>query len=172
MAGYVVKDDIIKFDFFVQRIDPRAVLPSRKSPEAAGYDICTIDDFSLLPGERFVARTGLVVQPPPGFHTEILLRSGISFKYNIMLCNGVGLIDRDYAGENDELRIMLWRAPINITPAKGPRVVVHRDQEAAVFKCGDRLAQLVFRKTELFNCVEVDSPPSGVPRGGLGSTGL
>ena len=144
-----------------------AVIPAPQTGEAVGFDLHTIEDFTLAPGERRVVGTGLVVQPPPGYHTEIFLRSGMAFKYNIMLINGVGLIDRDYAGPNDELKVMLYAAPLVFSDQGKARLSINRTH---AFKKGDRIAQLVFRKTEKFTLTEVNSAPS-LDRGGLGSTG-
>lgn len=160
MVGHIIKPSIMKYDVKVYKLHEDAVLPSRKSEEAAGFDICTLEDFSLYPGQQEVVSTGLVVQPPPGHHTEIFLRSSLAYKHNIILSNGVGLVDRDYAGPTDELKVMLYRT----IPRDGYQEPVH-------FKKGDRIAQLVFRETELFNIVEVDKAPS-LDRGGLGSTGV
>jgi len=153
----------------VFKLHPDAKLPVRKTEEAAGYDLCTIESFSLLPGERVVAGTGLVVQPPPGYHTEILLRSGMAYKYNVMLINSVGLIDRDYAGPTDELKLMLYRAPE--LWFSGESNFARTDKpEAVSFNKGDRIAQLVVRKTEIFDVLDVPVAPAD-DRGGLGSTG-
>lgn len=147
---------------------PDAIIPEMHSTEAAGYDLHTINDFSLYPGERFVADTGLVVQPPEGYHTEILLRSGLAYKNNIVLINGVGLIDRDYSGFSDTLKVMLYRLPLSqcsgIPGLVDPHGIVS-------FKKGERIAQMVFRKTERFQLEEIFEAPKGMARGGLGSTG-
>ena len=148
----------------VFKIHPDAVFPQRQSEEAIGFDLHTIEDFSLFPGQRIVVGTGLVMQPPQGYHMEILIRSSMAFKHNIMLINGVGLIDRDYAGPEDELKLMFYRAPefSRGNLLKGPK--------AASFKKGDRVAQVVFRKSEVLDLAEVREAP-GKTRGGLGSTG-
>ena len=158
----------------VFKINPEAKLPVRKTEEAAGYDLCTIEDFTLWPGQRIVVGTGLVVQPPPGYHTEILLRSGMAYKYNIMLINSVGLIDRDYAGPTDELKLMLYRAPEFSSASlqidlktKNPDL---RSYDPVSFSAGDRVAQLVLRKTETLDVLELAEAPAR-DRGGLGSTG-
>lgn len=151
----------------IYKCHPDAVVPQIQEPDAAGFDLHAIEGFSLYPWQRIVVGTGLVVQPPDGYHTEVLLRSGMAYKHNIMLINGVGLIDRSYAGANDELKVMLYRAPLaNV----GPELLDIRSGEPVQFKKGDRIAQLVFRKTERFELVEVDTAP-GDNRGGFGSTG-
>lgn len=146
----------------VFKVHPDAIVPSRKGTDNAGYDLHTIEDFSLHQGERAVVRTGLVIQPPPGYHTEILLRSSLAYKHNIILINSVGLVDRSYAGPTDELRVMLYKLPW---------LGLSRElSEPVAFEAGDRVAQLVFRKSELLEIEEVAEAP-GTDRGGFGSTG-
>jgi dUTP pyrophosphatase len=151
----------------IYKCHPDAVIPAPQTGEAVGFDLSTIEDFIMSPGDRRVVGTGLVVQPPPGYHTEIFLRSGMAFKYNIMLINGVGLIDRDYAGPTDELKVMLYYAPLMFDDFGK---LVFTFKRAHKFKKGDRIAQLVFRKTEKFTLVETEQAPA-LDRGGLGSTG-
>jgi dUTP pyrophosphatase len=135
---------------------------------AAGYDIRCLNDFSISWDERVVVRTGLVIQPPEGYHTEIFLRSGMAFKYGIFLSNNIGLIDRNYSSATDELMVMLSRPKAHKVAEDG---VFVGDYKVAEFKAGDRIAQLVIRKTEIFPVEEVFEAPSLIVRGGLGSTG-
>lgn len=151
----------------IYKCHPDAIIPQKQSEEAVGYDLHALEGFSLGPGDRRVVGTGLVVQPPPGYHTEIFLRSGMAFKFNVMLINGVGVIDRDYAGETDELKVMLYSAPLLYDDFGSPKFSF---KSPLKFKKGDRIAQLVFRKTEQFDLVEVFEAPDTI-RGGFGSTG-
>ncbi len=161
----------------VFRTHPDAILPSTKSAEAAGYDIHCLEDFTIAPGQRVVVKTGLVIQPPPGFHIELLARSGLAYKHGIMLTNNVGLVDRDYAGPKDEIAVMLYMVPqIHVFQDMGggfTSTFTHHPQPTPVpFKKGDRIAQLVFRETVFMEMEEVDAAPSELDRGGLGSTGV
>jgi dUTP pyrophosphatase len=147
------------FEVKVYKCHPDAIIPERKSSEAAGYDLCAIEDFTLYPGDRVVVGTGLVIQPPPGVHTYIHVRSGMSFKHSLILINGVGVVDRDYGGPHDEFKVMLYRLPVN--GEDGP----------LAFKKGDRIAQIVFAPTMYGKLVEVSEAPTS-DRGGFGSTGV
>jgi dUTP pyrophosphatase len=151
----------------IYKCHPDAIIPRAQTGESVGFDLHAIEDFNITAGGRRVVGTGLVVQPPPGYHTEILLRSSMAYKYNIMLINGVGLIDRDYSGPTDELKVMLYCAP---TLFEGDSRVRMVDNRVYDFDKGERVAQLVFRKTEQFELVEVAAAPTG-SRGGFGSTG-
>jgi dUTP pyrophosphatase len=80
-----------------KRLDPRAILPSRGSEFAAGLDIYTIEDLTIEPGERRLARTGLAVAIPEGYYGRIAPRSGLATKNGLDTLAGV--IDADYRGE-------------------------------------------------------------------------
>ncbi|HEX5887032.1 MAG TPA: hypothetical protein VFY67_21000, partial [Pyrinomonadaceae bacterium] len=56
--------DVLRF----KQLDSRAILPRRGSALAAGLDVCSIEDLSIGPKQRVMARTGLAVAIPPGFY--------------------------------------------------------------------------------------------------------
>lgn len=169
MAGYRIRPKMEKA--FIYKADPRAIIPVRQSDEAAGYDLHCMEDFNLGWNERITVSTGLVIQPPPGFHFEILPRSGLAHKHGIFITNNVGLIDRDYSGPTDVVHIMLCRPAIHSLLDVDFR---YRKEEDSIiyFKAGDRVAQLVFRETVFMEFEEVSQAPKEISRGGLGSTGL
>jgi dUTP pyrophosphatase len=85
--------DVLRF----KQLDTRAVLPVRGSSLAAGLDICSIEEISIGPKQRMVAKTGLAVAIPPGFYGRIAPRSGLAAKNGLDVLAGV--IDSDYRGE-------------------------------------------------------------------------
>ncbi|HEX6285508.1 MAG TPA: dUTP diphosphatase [Pyrinomonadaceae bacterium] len=80
-----------------KQLDPRAILPARGSSSAAGLDICSIEDLTIGPHERAMARTGLAVAIPHGFYGRVAPRSGLAVKQGLDVLAGV--IDSDYRGE-------------------------------------------------------------------------
>jgi len=80
-----------------KRVDPNAVLPTRGSAAAAGLDLYSIEDISLPPGQRVLARTGLAIAIPEGFYGRVAPRSGLAMKTGLDVLSGV--IDADYRGE-------------------------------------------------------------------------
>ncbi len=80
-----------------KQLDSRATLPTRGSVLAAGLDICSIEDVTIPPKQRAVARTGLAVAIPPGFYGRVAPRSGLAAKNGLDVLAGV--IDSDYRGE-------------------------------------------------------------------------
>ncbi|MDX6559906.1 MAG: dUTP pyrophosphatase [Blastocatellia bacterium] len=80
-----------------EKLDPKAVLPTRGSLSAAGLDLSSIEAIRLQPGERRLIRTGLAVAIPEGFYGRLAPRSGLASKKGIDVMAGV--IDADYRGE-------------------------------------------------------------------------
>ncbi len=80
-----------------KRLDPRAILPTRGSSASAGLDIYSIEDITMAPRQRVLARTGLAVAVPLGFYGRVAPRSGLAVKNGLDVLAGV--IDSDYRGE-------------------------------------------------------------------------
>jgi dUTP pyrophosphatase len=85
--------DLLSF----KRLDPNAVLPTRGSLLAAGLDIYALEDLTIPPGDRVLARTGLAVAIPEGYYGRLAPRSGLATKQGLDTLAGV--IDADYRGE-------------------------------------------------------------------------
>ena len=80
-----------------KRLDPKATLPTRGSHASAGLDLYSIEDISIGPKQRILARTGLAVAVPQGFYGRVAPRSGLAVKNGLDVLAGV--IDSDYRGE-------------------------------------------------------------------------
>ena len=71
-------------------------LPIRKTSKSAGYDFIAFEDITIKPGEIKKIPTGYKVKLQDDEVLLIVVRSSMGFKYNIRLCNQVGVIDADY----------------------------------------------------------------------------
>jgi dUTP pyrophosphatase len=78
-------------------LDSRAVLPSRGSSQSAGLDLYIIEELTIQPRARRLARTGLAVAIPEGYYGRVAPRSGLAAKHGLDVLAGV--IDSDYRGE-------------------------------------------------------------------------
>ena len=134
--------------------NPDLPLPSRGTPQAAGYDVRSADpEFVLEPGEIRLVHTGLVMELPVGIECQVRPRSGLAVRHGISLPNTPGTIDPDYRGELQVALINLGRDPVTIAR-------------------GERVAQLVFARFEVLNVVEVEAvSDTARGSGGFGSTG-
>lgn len=137
-----------------QRLDERAVLPSRAHPGDAGLDLHALEACELAPGERATVRTGIAVEIPEGHAGLVMARSGLAARHGIALVNAPGLIDCGYRGE---LKVLL----------------LNTDREHACrLAAGDRIAQLVVIQVQTPDVIEVGSlSESSRGSGGFGSTG-
>ena len=129
-------------------------LPVYGTDEAAGFDLAAAHDLVIAPGHIALVRTGLVIEVPPGHFLGIFARSSTPLKRGLMIANGVGVIDPDYSGPNDEIMIQV----LNFT---GTDVSVAR---------GDRLAQAVVLPAPRVTWEEVTEIRE-TTRGGFGATG-
>ncbi len=140
-------------------------LPERKTEHSVGLDVYSAERVELRPGKVELVSTGLVIESPPGYFFKIHIRSGFSIKNGVCLANDVGIVDSDYCGPEDEVRIALVRLYNPADP--------HRDQPL-VIEQGTRIAQVIFEKNALpdIEWEETDRADfAGKTRGGFGSTG-
>jgi len=136
------------------RLQPTAILPSRASTDAAGYDLYSADHYVIFPGQRVVVSTGIGVQRlPSGTYGRIAPRSGLAVKHGLDTLAGV--VDPDYRGE---IKVVLLN-----TDARIPFVI----------KPGYRIAQLILENFSTAEVIEVIDPVTDTDRGagGFGSTG-
>ena len=71
-------------------------LPKRSTKYSAGYDIVTLTDFTINPNEIKLIPTGIKADMNDKEVLMIYIRSSLGFKFNIRMCNGTGIIDKDY----------------------------------------------------------------------------
>jgi dUTP pyrophosphatase len=136
------------------RLDPEATLPERAHPGDAGFDLRSVEDVEVGPGERAMVRTGLAVAIPEGHAGLVLPRSGLASRHGLTLANAPGLIDAGYRGEVICAVVNLDRT----TPVKIAK--------------GDRIAQLVVVAVPDLQPAWVDELPTSTRgEGGFGSTG-
>ena len=76
-------------------------VPSRKTKYSAGYDFFAIEDFSIKPGEIKKVPTGIKAIYPKDETFMLFVRSSMGFKWNVRLCNQVGIIDSDFQNNVD-----------------------------------------------------------------------
>ena len=140
-----------------------ATMPRRAHDSDVGYDltICDIGFKSIydeddMPVDQIIIDTGVAIQPPPGYHVEVVPNSRIC-KRGFIMPNSPGIIDPDYRGT---IKIVL--RPIRPTTTL---------EAKALFREGNVCGQLIIRKTEHLPMVQADEL-SATERGtgGFGST--
>jgi dUTP pyrophosphatase len=138
----------------IKRLSKDVELPKYQTHESAGFDFASSADMTISPGEVIKIPTGLVIAAPKGHFLLISARSSLALKKGLTMANGIGVVDPDYAGPNDEINI-----------------IVHNFTSKPVdVKKGERLAQGIFLPVEQAKWEETDALRD-VDRGGIGSTG-
>ena len=139
----------------IHRLDPEVPLPRYETAGAAGFDLAASADLVIPPGSLALVPTGLVIEVPRGHFLGIFARSSTPLRRGLMVANGVGVIDEDYCGPKDEVKVQV----LNFTHAP---VTVAR---------GDRLAQGLIIPIARADWREADGPLRDGSRGGFGATG-
>lgn len=140
----------------VWKKDPKAKLPKRSTEGSLGYDLFSLEETVINPGEFKLVRTGLVIKAEPPYGLFIFPRSSLFKKKGLIMPNSAGIIDFDYCGEEDEVKIPL----------------LNLGKEPAILQPGEKIAQALFIKVgfpEIEEITKEELPKNS--RGGFGSTG-
>ena len=137
----------------IKRFDKRLPLPEYKTKGAAAFDLYARQEVSIPAMGIGYVPLNIALELPSTHWALVSARSSLH-KKGLMLANGIGVGDSDYAGDNDEYRAAIYNF-------SGQDVVVKR---------GERIAQMIILEREKIELEEVDH--LGNPdRGGFGSTG-
>lgn len=140
-------------DVKIRRIEKDLPLPKTHTGRAAAFDLYTRETTTIPSHGIAYVPLNNVIATPDGYFLMLAARSGLH-KRRLMLANGIGIIDPDFAGDTDELKGVLY----NFT-----------DQPVIIEK-GERLIQGVFIKTSEWQWEEVEKMPHP-DRGAFGTTG-
>lgn len=138
----------------IRRLDPAVELPRYQSRGAAAFDLASRDAVVIAPGEVQLVGTGLVVAVPEGHFLAVIARSSLPLRKGLLVANGLGIVDSDYRGEADEVKVEVY----NFTSRP---VSIER---------GERIAQGLILPVVHVVWEEVEES-GGPSRGGFGSTG-
>lgn len=138
----------------IKRLSENAIVPTKGSQHAAGYDLYSTETVSIRPHETALIGTGWAMEFPIGYFGAIYARSGLATKEGLRPANCVGVIDSDYRGE--------------------VKVALHNDTNTLkTVTAGDRIAQLIIMDYFFVSDFEEVNVLSDTSRaeGGFGSTG-
>lgn len=143
------RDDFVNFNVEYNDIK----LPVRKTKNSAGYDFYIPFDTIINPNETILIPTGIKVIMNENEFLGIYVRSGLGTKYNLRMCNQVGIIDADYYNNiENEGHIFIK--------------MQNEGNETVYLKKSDRIAQGIFQKYYITDFDQV----AEIREGGLGST--
>ena len=129
-------------------------LPKRGTKCSAGYDFYSLYDYTLKPGEIMKIPTGIKVCMEEDDVLFLIDRSSMGFKYNVRMCNQVGVIDADYYNNNDNEGHMWIR-------------IQNEGDKDYIVKKGDAMIQGIFMK---YLKTDDDVESENERNGGFGST--
>lgn len=135
------------------KIHKDAIIPVYEHEDDAACSLRVIEDYTIKPGKRILARTGLKIATPKGFEAQVRPRSGNAWKKGLTVLNTPGTIDSPYRGE-----LMV--------------ILINLGDEDIIINKGDAVAQMKFSAVYIGHFMETDNldvTSRGI--GGLGSTG-
>lgn len=137
-------------EMIFKKLNKDSIKPRKGSKLAAGYDLFSIENYTLKPFERYLFKTGITLEIPDGIYGRIAPRSGLAYKNGIDVLAGV--VDSDYRGDIGVILINLSNEDVKIEKGKA-------------------IAQIIFENYKDFNLIE-DEILSDTERGesGYGSS--
>jgi len=137
----------------IKRIDKSLPLPVYETSGSVGFDLIAREEVEVKPAEIALIPANVIVQVPKGYALILVSRSSTPKKHGLTKPHGIGIIDQDYCGPEDELKIQVTNFRL----------------EPVIIKRGEKIAQGVFVKSDQLEFEEVEEimAPS---RGGFGST--
>ena len=138
----------------IKRIDNSLPLPMYETKGSCGFDMLAREDTSIPAKGIAMIPANVIVEVPVGYMLIVASRSSTPIKKGLMPPHGFGIIDHDYCGPEDEIKILVYN---------------FRD-ESITIKRGEKIAQGVFVHIDKFEWDEV-SEMQNKTRGGFGSTG-
>lgn len=139
----------------IKLIDTSLPIPAYHTPGSVAFDVYSRIDIDIEPWRPTIIPLNIVVAIPPGHMLMLSARSSTAKRYGLIVANGIGIIDEDYRGDDDEIGLSV----LNFTSA------------TVNIKRGDRVGQatlISIAKAERFVVV---SHMNEANRGGWGSTG-
>lgn len=138
----------------VKRIDPSLPLPQYHTDGSVCFDLLARETVIIEPHNVGLIPCNIIIETPVGYMFIVIPRSSTPKKKGLLIPHGVGIIDQDYSGPEDEVKFQV----LNFT-----------DKPVLVEK-GERLAQGCFVPVVKVSFREVNVIRKK-SRGGLGSTG-
>jgi dUTP pyrophosphatase len=138
----------------IKRIDEGLPLPVYETDGSVGFDILAREDAVVPAGEIVLVPSNLIVEVPSGYMLVVASRSSTPRKKGLSQPHGFGIIDHDYCGPEDEIKIQVYNfSGIDVEVARG-----------------EKIAQGVFVRIDKFELEEISGDLREGSRGGFGST--
>lgn len=138
----------------IKRLDTSLPLPQYETQGSVGFDLIAREQVEIQPKKIALIPGNVIIETPEGYALILASRSSTPKKKGLSFPHSIGVIDQDYCGPEDEVKIQVY----NFTDTP---VIVER---------GEKIAQAMFVRVDRLEWEEV-SEISRETRGGFGSTG-
>lgn len=118
-----------------KKLHKDAIIPVHLLHGDAGLDLCSVENVTIRPSQRYAVATGLSFELPEGYVALIWDKSGLALKKGIKTMGGV--IEYTYRGE---YKI----------------IVLNTSKEDFIVKKGDKIAQMLVQPVMSVEVEEVD----------------
>src|SRR3989338_2794769 len=92
----------------IKRIDQSIPLPAYQTSGSVGFDIHAREDTVIPPKSVALVPGNIIVETPPGYMLVVALRSSTPRKKGLHKPHGIGVIDQDYCGDEDEVKVQVY----------------------------------------------------------------
>jgi len=137
----------------IKKLNEDAIIPKYQTTGAAGFDLHSVEEVTITPGNQKMICIGIAVEIPLNTELQIRPRSGLAASNMLSITNSPGTLDSDYRGE---IKVIL----------------INHDIKSFKVMKGDRIAQAVLSPVIQGDIIEVEELSETVRGvGGHGSTG-
>lgn len=112
-----------------------AILPTKKNPEDAGWDVYSCEDVKIDSHSRKLVEIGVRIKAPQGYYYTFAPRSGHAFKSNVIPSHH-NVMDSGYTGS---CAVLMY----------------NRSDDSYLIHKGERFCQIVFYRVPSFVIEEV-----------------
>ena len=107
----------------IKRIDKSLPLPVYETGGSVGFVFLAREDTTVKPGSIELIPANVIVEVPNGYSLVVASRSSTPRKHGLTKPHGIGIIDQDYCGDKDEVKIQMMnftKKPVKI--CKGTKI--------------------------------------------------
>uniref|UniRef100_A0A7C4R2L2 dUTP diphosphatase n=1 Tax=candidate division CPR3 bacterium TaxID=2268181 RepID=A0A7C4R2L2_UNCC3 len=138
----------------IKLIDGSLPLPEYQTTGSVAFDLYSRVDMEIAPKTIALIPLNIIIQTPAEYAFLVVPRSSTPKKKGLLIPHGIGIIDQDYCGEEDEVKFQCYNF----------------SEEVVKIEKGERVAQGMFVKIAKVDFEKIDKI-NAKTRGGFGSTG-
>ncbi len=136
-----------------KKIDKNLPDPKYQTKGSVGFDLYSRIDITIKPHQIELVPTNLIVKIPKDYFLMITSRSSTPIKKHLFVANGIGVIDQDYHGDQDEIKVEFYNF----------------SNKSVKIEKGERIAQALLVKISTPK-LKLQNFNKKISRGGFGST--